>query len=154
MSAGAVHSAAPDPHEASLSTVNDRLAAVEHRLAAPHPHSGTIKSLVERLDEAEAKGSPRNLTAIAERLDMVERHSASPGLVTQMTDRVVALEHRMTAPEVITSLEKRFDDFEMRFLLLEEPADRKSGIGRRLFSLFVFLAVVVTLVTTVLVMVA
>ena len=148
------HIAAPDPHEASLSAINDRLAAVEHRLAAPHPHSGTIKSLVERLDEAEAKGSPRNLTAIAERLDMVERHSPSPGLVTQMTDRVVALEHRQTAPEVITSLERRFDDFEMRFLLVEEPAASKSGIGRRLFSLFVFLAVVVMLVTAVLVTVA
>ena len=148
------HIASPDPHDAALTAINDRLAAVEHRLAAPHPHSGTIKSLVERLDEAEAKGSPRNLTAMAERLDLMERHTPAPEVITQMTDRVVALERRLTAPEVISGLKDRFDELETRFVLLEELPTKKPAAGHRLFSLLVFLAVVIAVVTTALIVVA
>ncbi len=147
------HLAAPNPHDAAITAVNDRLAAVEHRQAAPHPHTGTISSVVERLDEVEAKGSPRNLTAMSERLHLLERHSPPPEVITQMTDRVVALERRLTAPELIEALMDRVDQLEMRDSALDTPIPDR-GAGRRLMSLLTFLAIVVAVVTVALMMAA
>ena len=67
---------------------------------------------------------------------------------------MVALERRLTAPGVISGLKNRCDELESRFVFLEELPAKKPGAGRRLFSLFVFLAVVVAVVTTALIMVA
>ena len=134
--------AAPDPHAGALSSLNDRLARVEHRLAAPHPHTATINSLVERMDEAEAKGTPRNISVLTERLDMVEGRVPAPEDLIRLTDRVTAIERRLTAPEVIAGLQQQLQEVEIRFALLDEPAEQSRAAARLPLYVLAILAIV------------
>ncbi len=112
-------------------------------MAAPHPHTDTINSLVERLDEAEAKGTPHTISVLTERLSgWLEGRVPAPEDITRLTDRVTAIERRLTAPDVIAGIKQQIQEVEMRFALLEEPAEQSRAAGRPPLYVLAILAIV------------
>ena len=118
----------------------------------PSAHTATITSLVERLDEAAAKGAPRNISELTERLEIVESNASAPEDLTRLTDRVTSIERRLPAPGVIAGLQQQLQEVAMRFALLEKPAVDDSEARR--WPLYVLAVLAVAAIAALIVMAA